>query len=113
MFTNTNYRFNPSTAEVSATNFNSTSDINKKHNINTIENALEIVNNLRGVRFNWNHNDQAAVGVIAQEIEQHLPEVVVDSDDSKSVQYGPLVGVLIEAIKEQQKQIDELKNNSK
>jgi hypothetical protein len=109
MFTNTSYRFNPSTAELSATNFNSTSDINKKHNINTIENALEIVNNLRGVRFNWNHNDQAAVGVIAQEIEQHLPEVVVDSDDSKSVQYGPLVGVLIEAIKEQQKQIDELK----
>ncbi len=109
MFTNTNYRFNPSTGEVSATNFNSTSDINKKHNINTIENALEIVSNLRGVRFNWNHNDQAAVGVIAQEIEQHLPEVVVDSDDSKSVQYGPLVGVLIEAIKEQQKQINQLK----
>ena len=109
MFTNTNYRFNPSTAEVSATNFNSTSDINKKHNINTIENALEIVSNLRGVRFNWNHNGQVAVGVIAQEIEQHLPEVVVDSDDSKSVQYGPLIGVLIEAIKEQQKQINQLK----
>jgi hypothetical protein len=110
MFTNTNYRFNPSTAELSATNFNSTSDINKKHNIETIEGALDIVTKLRGVRFNWNHNDQPGIGVVAQEIEQYVPEVVVSMEDSKTVQYGNLIGLLIEAIKEQQKQIDELKS---
>jgi hypothetical protein len=109
MFTNTNYRFNPSTAELSATNFNSTSDINKKHNIETIEGALDIVKKLRGVRFNWNHNDQPGIGVVAQEIEQYVPEVVVALEDNKTVQYGNLIGLLIEAIKEQQKQIDELK----
>jgi hypothetical protein len=110
MFTNTNYRFNPSTAELSATNFNSTSDINKKHNIETIEGALDIVNKLRGVRFNWNHNNQAGIGVVAQEIEQYVPEVVVSLENSKTVQYGNLVGLLIEAIKELQQQIEELKN---
>ncbi len=100
--TNTNYRFNPSTAELSATNFNSTSDVNKKHNVETITGALQLVNTLRGVRFNWNHNDQVGIGVIAQEIEQCIPEVVVTSENGKSVQYGNLVAVLIEAIKELQ-----------
>ena len=112
MFTNTNYRFDPSTAELSATNFNSTSDINKKHNINTIENALEIVSNLRGVRFNWNHNGQAGIGVVAQEIEQYVPEVVVSMEDSKTVQYGNLIGLLIEAIKELSAQIEAQKHST-
>jgi hypothetical protein len=47
--------------------------------------------------------------VIAQEVEKVLPELVVESDGVKSVSYGNIVGVLIEAIKEQQKEINELK----
>lgn len=110
LYTNTNYRFNPSTAELSATNFNSTSDALLKHNVETIRGALDTVRSLRGVRFNWNSTGFAGVGVIAQEIERYVPEVVVTSEDGgKTVQYGNIVGVLIEAIKEQQQQIDALR----
>ena len=109
MYTNTNYRFNPSTAELSATNFNSTSDATMKHNIQTIQGALSTVQNLRGVRFTWNSTGFPGIGVVAQEVERHVPEVVVTAEDGgKSVQYGNLVGVLIEAIKDQQRQIDDL-----
>lgn len=110
LYTNTNYRFNPSTAELSATNFNSTSDASLKHNVETIKGALDTVRSLRGVRFNWNSTGFAGVGVIAQEIERYVPEVVVTSEDGgKTVQYGNIVGVLIEAIKEQQQQIEALR----
>lgn len=109
MYTNTNYRFNPSTAELSATNFNSTSDATMKHNIQTIQGALSTVQNLRGVRFTWKSTGFPGIGVVAQEVETHVPEVVVTAEDGgKSVQYGNLVGVLIEAIKDQQRQIDDL-----
>jgi hypothetical protein len=109
MFTNTTYRFNPSTSELSATNFNSTSDLNKKKDIETIADALNTVKRLRGVTFNWKDTERPGIGVIAQEVELHLPQVVVETDGgSKTVQYGNMVGLLIEAIKEQQQQIDRL-----
>jgi hypothetical protein len=53
---------------------------------------------------------EKGIGVIAQEVEKIIPEVVTDGE-YKSVAYGNMVGVLIEAIKEQQKQIDELKKD--
>jgi hypothetical protein len=88
------------------------SDVNFKTNINTIGNALNKVNALRGVSYNRidTETDKLKIGVIAQEIEEILPEVVsTDKDGVKSVAYGNIVGLLIEAIKEQQVQIDELK----
>ena len=86
------------------------SDVRLKENIKTIDNALDKVQNLRGVEFNKKDETKKSIGVIAQEIEQILPEVVhEDEKGMKSVAYGNIVGVLIEAIKEQQKQIDELK----
>ena len=60
--------------------------------------------NIRGVSYN--KEKEKGIGVIAQEIEKVIPEVVTDGE-YKSVAYGNMVGVLIEAIKEQQKQIDE------
>jgi hypothetical protein len=87
------------------------SDIRVKENIKTIDNALEKVNKLRGVEFNKIGSEEKSIGVIAQEIEKVLPEVVKEDDKGmKSVAYGNIVGVLIEAIKDQQKQIDELKS---
>ena len=84
------------------------SDKRLKRNIKTIDNAIETVQNLRGVTFE--KSLQPSLGVIAQEVEDVLPELVkTDSDGMKSVAYGNMVGVLIEAIKEQQRQIDELK----
>ena len=84
------------------------SDERLKSDIETIDNALDKVMNMRGVSFT--KQDKKGIGVIAQEIEKILPEVVTDGE-YKSVAYGNIVGVLIEAIKEQQKQIDELKKD--
>ena len=78
------------------------SDERLKENIKTIPNALETVKKLRGVSFERKDFSGKGIGVIAQEIEQVLPEVVVDGE-YKSVSYGNIVGLLIEAIKELEK----------
>jgi len=88
------------------------SDARLKTNVNTIDKALDKVLSLRGVTFNRidADTDKKKMGVIAQEVLDILPEVVSkDNDGMYSVSYGNMVGVLIEAVKEQQKQIDELK----
>jgi len=109
-----NFTFDVATSSVSiagtcsAANFNSTSDINLKDNIETVADALEIVSNLRGVRFNWKKNNAPSIGVIAQELEQVLPELVTSSDP-KTVNYDGIIGVLIEAIKELKTEINNLK----
>ena len=106
----TRLTFNPSTGTLSATIFTSLSDQTQKENVRPIENALEIVKQIEGVRYDWidGHNT-GSVGVIAQEIEKVLPEVVTTNDRGlKTVSYGNIVAVLIEAIKEQQVRIEEL-----
>ena len=84
------------------------SDKRLKTNIKTIDNALEKVEKLRGVEFDRKETGEHQIGVIAQEVEKIIPEVVY-GDETKSVAYGNLTALLIEAIKEQQKQINELK----
>lgn len=84
------------------------SDERLKSDITTIEKPLEKVMNLRGC--NYVKDGEYEMGVIAQEVEKVIPEVVVDGDEFKSVAYGNMVGLLIEAIKEQQAQIEELKS---
>jgi hypothetical protein len=87
------------------------SDENLKENIETIPNALDSVKQMRGVNFVKKDTKEAGTGVIAQEIQKIVPEVVLeDATGTLSVAYGNLVGYLIEAIKDQQKQIDELKS---
>ena len=87
------------------------SDIRLKTNISTIENALDKVSKMRGVYYNYIDSDKKSVGVIAQEIEKVLPEVVLNSDEYKSVTYGNIVGVLIEAIKELKDEVNALKQS--
>jgi hypothetical protein len=82
------------------------SDARLKTNIRTIDNALSKVEQLRGVYFD--KDGKASTGIIAQEIEHVLPEVVIDGE-FKSVAYGNIVGLLIEAIKEQNEVINTLK----
>ena len=101
--------YNPSSGEVTAVDFNSTSDLNLKTNIQTVENALEIVDNLRGVSFEWKENGNKSYGVIAQELEKVLPELV-KGNDPKTVSYSGIIGVLIEAIKELKNEIQDLKS---
>jgi hypothetical protein len=105
----TKLNFNPSTGNFSATAFTSLSDATKKTNIRPIENSIELTKQLEGVRYDWIDNNKPSLGLIAQEVEKVLPELVETSTDgTKSVSYGNIVGVLIEAIKEQQVRIEEL-----
>lgn len=86
------------------------SDERVKENIHTIENALDKVNKLRGVEYNKIGEEKQSIGVIAQEVEKILPQAVYEDEEGmKSVAYGNMVGVLIEAIKEQNKIIENLK----
>ena len=83
------------------------SDARLKRNIETISNPVDLVNCLRGVNFE--KDGRHSTGVIAQEVEEFLPEVVhTDSEGMKSVAYGNIAGLLIEAIKEQQQTIENL-----
>jgi hypothetical protein len=88
------------------------SDERVKTNISTIENALDKILSMRGVTYERTDGDDRSqkVGVIAQEIQNILPQVVHEQDNGMlGVSYGNIVGVLIEAIKEQQKEIEVLK----
>jgi hypothetical protein len=95
------------------------SDRRSKKNIETITDALERVLSMRGVFYerileNETTESKRECGVIAQEIQEVLPEVVHEGsgeDPRLSVSYGNIVGILIEAIKEQQKQIEDLKTS--
>ena len=100
----------------------STSDKRLKENIKPLDSALDKVLQINGVSFDWKalteeekktiHGNQGHdIGVIAQEVEEVLPEVVHTRDNGyKAVKYEKIVPLLIQAIKEQQKQIEELKN---
>ena len=95
-----------------AGNVTAFSDVRLKKDIETIDGALDLVSRMRGVRFTRIENDERNVGVVAQEMLEVLPEVVqqgVGDDDTLSVAYGNLVGVLIEAIKELRAEVAELK----
>jgi hypothetical protein len=107
----TKLSYNPFDGEMTAINFNATSDIKLKENIHQIKDPLEKVMQINGVVFNWKDTKEAAIGVIAQNIEEVFPELVKENEHHKSVNYNGLIGVLIEAIKEQQRQIDELKKH--
>jgi len=95
-----------------AQDFNSASDENLKTNIRTIEDPLAKVVQIRGVNFDWKETQRPSLGVIAQEVEKVLPELVTDNG-TKTVNYNGLIGLLIEAVKAQQEEIDILKSKIK
>ena len=105
----TKLTFNPSTGTLTATDLNSSSDASLKENIETIENAIDTVNDLRGVKFDWKEDGRTSYGVIAQELENVLPELV-SSGELKTVNYNGIIGVLIEAVKELSAEVEDLKN---
>ena len=101
--------YNPSTNILTAGQFNATSDIKLKENITTIESGLDKVCQLRGVEFDFKSNGQHSLGVIAQEVEQVLPDLVSEVDGTKTVAYANLTAVLIEAVKELKAEVAELR----
>ena len=98
----------------------STSDKQLKDNITLIPNSLEKITKIGGYTFDWNNKQDIYevgshdIGVIAQELEEILPEVVITRDNGyKAVKYEKIVPLLIEAIKELKNEVDELKSKIK
>ena len=95
--------------------FGTLSDITLKENIQVIENPLDKVKQIRGVNFSYKKDGRKSTGLIAQELEKVLPNAIFttneinDDKEIKAIRYGNVVGLLVEAIKEQQEQIEELK----
>ena len=92
-----------------STDFNATSDINLKENINVINNPIEKLVGISGVTFNWKENKESSAGVIAQDVEKVFPEIIKSTGDIKTVNYNGLIGLLIESVKNQQEQINMLR----
>lgn len=110
--------------DIIANSIAGSSDTRFKTNILPIENPLQKVLKLRGVTFDWKtkefpnrmFSENRAIGFIAQEVEQVIPEVVQTENSTegfKSVQYDKVVALLVEAVKEQQKQIEQLQQKVK
>ena len=98
--TTTKLYFNASTGDLSATNFNSLSDMTFKENFEDIQDPFEILNQIQPLQFNWKDNGEKSYGVLAQEIEKIMPELVKTNDQGwKTVHYIPLIAILIEAVK--------------
>ena len=109
-----NYYVNPNSTSrlyrIDGNYFYYASDISLKKDIKPISNALDKVLQLQGVRFNWKDTNKPSIGLISQDVEKIFPEIVsTDEQGLKSIEYAKLVAPLIEALKEQQKEIEELK----
>ena len=92
-----------------ATQFDSTSDVALKENIEVIDNPIIKLSELKGVTFDWKAGGHS-IGVIAQDVEKVLPTAVGGSKSQKTVNYNVIIGLLVESVKDQQKQIEELKS---
>ena len=94
--------------KVTSAAFFYSSDAALKEDIQTIENPLEKVQQLRGVSYKWKDTGRKDIGLVANEVQKVLPELVADGEH-KTMDYGHMIGRLVEAIKEHQKEIEALK----
>lgn len=99
------------------TGFGSPSDVNIKKNISAIDNALECISHLHGVKFDFKENyvknykmAKRQVGIIAQDLQKVMPELVHNKNNILHVDYDRIVALLIEAVKELKTKIDILEN---
>lgn len=106
---NTNCYFNPNTGVITATDFDSLSDASLKENVLELHNSIEVLDQMVPVEFTWKNNGEKGYGMIAQEVEKVLPSIVNESKGIKSVSYTQIIPFLIDAVKNQQKEIDRLK----
>jgi hypothetical protein len=102
--TTTKLYFNPSTGDLSATNFNSLSDLKAKENFEPITDPFSILDKIDTLKFTWKDNGEISYGMIAQELEKVMPELVKENPSGqKTVNYIPLIAILIEAVKQLRK----------
>jgi hypothetical protein len=94
---------------VFAIHFDNVSDVSFKENIQTINNSIQTLSQLNPVSFDWKNTKNKSYGLIAQEVEKILPTIVHQKPDgTKTINYIEIIAFLIQAIKEQQKQIDDI-----
>jgi hypothetical protein len=105
--------FNPSTGDLSATNFNSLSDVTFKENFKSIDNSFDILEQINTYSFDWKDNKTKSYGVIAQELEKIMPELVkTNGSGLKTVTYTPLIAILIEAVKKLKADVENIKRDN-
>jgi hypothetical protein len=106
-----NVNFNEGTC--TAIGFTATSDERLKKNIDEIDNAVEKLESIRGVTYNWideKMGTESQLGFLAQEVEEVFPQMVgVGTDGMRSIDYSRMCSVLVQAVKEQQGEINNLK----
>jgi len=100
------------TGGLSATSITETSALRYKENIITL-NSADVIYNLRPVTFDWKDTGHRDYGLIAEEVNEHLPELVKKSDitgEVEGIKYTKLTSLLIKTVQKQQEQIDDLTN---
>lgn len=100
---------------ITGASFNSTSSLRYKKDVETLNNTLKTVSQLRGVRFNWKDSGSADIGFIAEEVEQIIPEIVQKNDKNEpiSIDYSKVTSVLVEAVKELARKVEILEKGVK
>jgi hypothetical protein len=94
---------------ITCTDLNCASDINLKQDVQEIIDPIKKILQINAYTFNWIKDRKPSIGVIAQELEKVLPELVSESNDYKVVNYNGIIGLLVEGMKLQQQEIDKLK----
>ena len=112
--TSSKLTWNPSTGIMTVVDINTTSDLRLKTNVSTIADALSILDQIEGKSFNYLDSGVDSFGVIAQQIESVLPQLVSNDEEGfKTVRYLPLIAILIEGVKQLGAEIRSLKQNNK
>lgn len=110
---NTKLFYNANTGTLTATDFNSLSDISLKDNILYIQSPLSVIEKLSGVEFNWKDNGRKSSGFIAQEVEENLPHLVGSSKEGiKTVNYQGVIAYLVETVKQLNNRIKQLEKKN-
>jgi len=104
----TKLTFNPSTGTLGATDYNSLSDITYKKDLQTISESESIINNIDTYSFRWKETGKKSYGVVAQELEKILPELINETNGSKYVNYLPLIAILLDGYKKLNRRVQQL-----
>lgn len=106
----TQFYFNPSTGTINSTSFNSLSDIRYKNQLEKISSALNKVKTLSGYTFNLIESNTKSAGLVAQEVQNVLPEAIGGNEEKLTVSYGAVMGLIVEAIKELDSKLEDIRN---
>lgn len=105
----TQLTYEPADGRLNAQEFNSLSDIRYKENVKVIEDPMAKILDLRGVTFDWKYSEGSSAGIIAQEVQAVMPELINEGEEKLTVNYNGLIGLLIEAVKDLSSEVEALK----